>query len=88
MTGETFYRICDVAEEIEDNITNNYYPKVAEIDQNIANYGLEKQIITLAYFASNPFRRMNIALADEEDYIATVDYCKKKLTEIPLDEEL
>ncbi len=84
MSEDTFYDICDAVETIKDNITEDYYPSIEKINSYVDAYGLEAQVELLAYYASNPFKRMNNPLADEPDYIATVKHCKKLLNSIAL----
>ncbi len=86
MKEEKFYEICDAAEAITENITDDYFPSVSEIDESIKAYGLEDQVNVLAYFASNPFKKQNNPLANNNEYIETVKYAKQKLQEVPLTE--
>lgn len=84
MKAIDFYEICDGAEAIQENITEGYYPTVEEIDNNISIYGLEDQVPLLAYYASNPFKRMNDPAQDDIEYLDIVKYSKKLLQQIEL----
>ncbi len=88
MSEEQFYKICDAAEAIDENVTENYFPSPKEIASNIEAYGLDAQVDLLAYYASNPFKRIGNPLAEDCDYLETVNYCRKKLGEVVLAETL
>lgn len=88
MTEDRFYDICDAAEAINTSVTGDYFPKVKDIEANIEAYGLESQVEMLAYFATNPFKRTNNPLMDEEDYINTVNYCKEALSKVNIVPEI
>ena len=86
MREDKFYEICDAAESINTNITEDYFPSPAEIESNINAYGIDSQIDLLAYYASNPFKRQGLPAAEDDDYLDTVKYCKNKLNNVPLEE--
>ena len=86
MREDKFYEICDAAEAIDKNVTEDYFPSPTEIESNINVYGIDSQIDLLAYFASNPFKRMGNVLAEDDDYLETVKYCKTKLNSVSLEE--
>lgn len=88
MREDKFYDICDSTEQINENVTEDYFPTCEEIDNNINAYGLENQLEIIAYFASNPFKRLGNAIMNNPEYQKTVAYCLELLGDIPLQEEV
>ena len=84
MKESTFYDICEAAELIQEDVTNGYFPTIDEIDDGINTYGIEDQVSLLAYYASNPFKRMNNPLKDDIDYLDVVKYAKERLSDVEL----
>lgn len=86
---EIFFMDMDIAESL-GNITNDYYPLVEElkmkgiVENNIEV--LKKYEPFILYFASNPFKREGLSFSTEREYIETVEYCKKLIPHIPVEE--
>ncbi len=78
ITEGKFFRILDAVEEI-GNVTEGYFPTVEEIMHFKANENIEKNLVILAYYASDPFKRLNLQEKDDPEYKRTVSYCKKLL---------
>ena len=79
MSEDEFYKILDNVEKIETDITDGYYPTVQELEENGVDKNPEKYIRFLAYFASDPFTRMNLIRKEEPGYKACVSFSKRLL---------
>ena len=83
MKEDKFYAILDNVEKLGD-VTGGGYPTVDEMERYKAGDEPEKYIISLAYFASDPFTRMNLSEKDDPEYKKTVSYAKKALYKIEI----
>ncbi len=79
-----FYNICDFAEGIKNDFTNGYYPSVQELINKGVENNIDIYLPILAYFSSNPFKRLGMEEAEDEDYKELVRYCSHLISSIPL----
>lgn len=84
-----FYDMCDIVENLSENITNGYYPTVEELEaRNLKNRILDSDVLPFfIYFASNPFKKMDMSQKDEPEYLRTVKYCSDIIQSIELIEQ-
>lgn len=83
MKEEKFLEILENVENLGD-ITDGSYPTVDEMERHKATDNPEKYLFSLAYFASDPFTRMNLTEKDDPEYKKTVSYSKRALYKIPI----
>ena len=76
------YKICDTMEEVAVNLTDGWYPTVQELKDHNVEGNPEKYTPIISFFSSDPFTRMSIPGAEEEEYRDTVKFCKKLLYRI------
>ena len=84
MKSEQFYAMLDYADSINTDYTNGYFPTVEEFKANNMDKNIEKNIVLIAYFASNPFKRMGLMDADDPDYLEFVTYAKNLLETVKI----
>lgn len=82
MKEKELYKISEMVEEAMDDLTEGWYPSVEELDDHKVVENPEKYVAILSYFASNPFKRLGLVSAEEEDYKQTVKHCKQLLYRI------
>lgn len=79
MTEELLDREDDILSSTKENITESWFPEVAELEA--CSRDIEADPATylelFLYFASDPFQRVNPSDAHDEEYAATVKYCRK-----------
>lgn len=78
MTQEKYDAILEKAEELAD-VTGEYFPTVEELIAHHADTEVEKNLFVLAYYASDPFKRLNLQTKDHPEYRETVKFCKRIL---------
>lgn len=78
MTEQNFYRMLDIAEAFND-VSEGYYPTVEELKAHDVENNIDKFLVILAYFASDPFTKQDIEGKHDEEYLKTVKYSKKLL---------
>lgn len=79
MNEDEFNKILDNVEKIDTDVTDGYYPTVEEMEENGVDKEPEKYLKFLAYFASDPFTRMNLVRKEEPGYKACVSFSKRVL---------
>ena len=82
---DTFYKIIDNAEGVslpED--MHGYYPSVEELEFALSEASAADLLPTLAFFAADPYKDNKDAVIDYEDYLKSVEFCKKKLLEVEI----
>lgn len=85
MKENEFYDICDKVECLKD-ATDGYFPTVDELKAHGVEEDASNFVHLIAYFASDPFNRDDIECKNTKDYKELVDFCKKILPTIKLDE--
>lgn len=83
ITENEFYELLDEVETY-GNITNGWYPYVRELKEKKVENNMTKFKNLVFFFASDPFKRMNISAKEDKEYKETVKYCKKIVSEINL----
>lgn len=84
--AQTFYDILEFVEDLKQDYTCGYYPTVEEFEAQHLTDDMEKVLPLLAYFASDPFKKMGLSEQDDEEYKRFVDYSKKLISKIELTE--
>ncbi|MBP3279323.1 MAG: hypothetical protein J6M44_10250 [Butyrivibrio sp.] len=84
MKESAFYDVIDKMEEIDVDTTKGYYPTIADLEEYKVEQDIDLFLPILAYYASDPFKRMNIKPDNPNEYKATVKYCKDVLSRIKL----
>ncbi len=82
MTANQFYKICDICDDLMDDIVGDYCPAIETLEAHGAASDPEHYVQLLAYFASDPYKRLGRERTDE--YLKTVAYCKDLLTKVAL----
>ena len=86
MKESEFYEILDKVERLND-ATDGYYPTVEELKMHGIEESPTKFVPIIAYFSADPFNKQDIECKSSKDYLELVDYCKKLLPTIELEEE-
>ncbi len=81
-----FYKVCDYVDGINKDITNGYYPSVDELKEKNIENDIRLFLPIIAYYGSNPFKRLGLEEADFDSYKELVKYCETLLSSIQLTE--
>ena len=84
MNEELFYDTLDKMESVDKDITSGYYPSIEDLKEYQVEKDIDLFLPIIAYFASDPFKRIGIEPDSPNQYSETVSFCKEALARVNL----
>ncbi|MCR5670704.1 MAG: hypothetical protein K6G10_06830 [Butyrivibrio sp.] len=82
---DVFYNTIEKMESVKDHVLGGgQFPTINELEEHDVKGNIEFFLPLVAYYASDPFKRMKIDATNYTEYKATVKYCQDILSKIEL----